>query len=253
MATCTRSIFQVQIAATTLAASTRECSHLARRPCGSSASARLAVPLRRIFTPRSISRRLPPPPSDRPPPPTDPAGAVAYLLRLAPFVVRRLQRLGVPNRDVEDVAQQVLIVALRKWQSFMSPPDVLESLARRRWVFAITWHCALAYRRSGARNMILLLQPDDPRLDPNDHGAPDTDRRIDASRALEALTGPRLETSPERWRVFLAFEVDGMPLHAIARLEGLPLGTVASRLRSARRDLQEALARWAVQHRRRGE
>ena len=48
-------------------------------------------------------------------------------------------------------------------------------------------------------------------------------------------------TSPERWRTWLAFEVDGVPVAEIARQEGAPQATIYNRVRLAREDLAAML------------
>jgi DNA-directed RNA polymerase specialized sigma24 family protein len=50
-------------------------------------------------------------------------------------------------------------------------------------------------------------------------------------------------TSPERFRVWLACDVDGMTLAEMARQEGAPEGTISTRLRLARQDLEAMIAR----------
>ena len=49
------------------------------------------------------------------------------------------------------------------------------------------------------------------------------------------------ELDPEKRAVFVMFEVEGLPGREIARLLDVPIGTVHSRLHSARRALAAAL------------
>ena len=216
-----------------------------RRPHGPRRPMLRAVNVRRLFAPRRGSRGPIPPPPGPPPPPSDPDAGLLYLLALAPFIVRMLQRFRVPGRDLEDVAQHVLIAAHRRWGAFEERPGSDVRSARRRWIFTIAWRLAAAYHAS-AQIRPALLPPDDRRLDPRDYDAPDVDRRLDAARALDSLTEPHLATTPDRWRIFVAFEVDGSPLHAIAKIEGLSVPTVANRLRAARLDLRAALFRRGI-------
>jgi RNA polymerase sigma-70 factor (ECF subfamily) len=64
--------------------------------------------------------------------------AIARLVskRTIEFVVRSLNRLGAPRRDLEDLAQDVVLIALGKWTSY-DPSLALEpwlwGIARNRW------------------------------------------------------------------------------------------------------------------------
>jgi RNA polymerase sigma factor (sigma-70 family) len=56
--------------------------------------------------------------------------------RTIEFVVRSLNRMGAPRRDLEDLAQDVVLIALGKWPSY-DPALALEpwlwGIARNRW------------------------------------------------------------------------------------------------------------------------
>lgn len=190
-------------------------------------------------------RGSPPPPHD-PPPPSDPAGAGLYLMRLAPFIVRMLLRFGVPDRDVEDVAQEAIITAHRKWSSFEGGLEGSHRSARRSWVLAIAWRTAASYQRNARREPPLLDNPDDTSLDPGDYDAPDTERRLDLRRLGAILAELECATTAARWSIFVAYEIEGLDLPRIAEREGLPSGTVSNRLRLARRDLRAALVRRGI-------
>lgn len=167
-------------------------------------------------------------------------------MRLAPFLVRMLLRFGVPDRDVEDVAQEVLITSHRKWSSFDAPLEGSQRSARRSWVLAIAWRTAGSYHRNALRGPVLLENPDDTSLDPGDHDTPDTERQIDLRRMGVILTELECATTTARWSIFVAYEIEGLDLPQIAKREGLPSGTVSNRLRLARRDLRAALVRRGI-------
>jgi len=62
------------------------------------------------------------------------------------FVWRNLQRLGVSQQRLEDAAQEVFLVAHRRWRSF----DAERSTAQT-WLFGIVLHVANNERRAGRR------------------------------------------------------------------------------------------------------
>ena len=53
-------------------------------------------------------------------------------------------------------------------------------------------------------------------------------------------------TSADRWRAWIAHEVDGVSVAEIARQEGRPRATIYNLLRLARQDFAAAMARDAV-------
>ena len=62
------------------------------------------------------------------------------------FVYRNLARLGVPSSAVEDAAQEVFVVVLRRGES-------AESM--RGWIFGVVRRIAWRYRRGAARRVRL--------------------------------------------------------------------------------------------------
>jgi len=180
---------------------------------------------------------------DAPPAPSaqvDRASALA-IMRIYPAVLGWMGRFGVPARDAPDLAQDVVLAALPSWAQIHPAPGVLEATARRRWLFGVAWNVASRYRHAAARRE----EPTDP------HGMPDCTteetpetalaaREIAPEMALETL---RASTTPARWAVFYAHDVEGLTVAVIATIAGEPVGTIDTRLRRARRDLREAIKR----------
>ncbi|MCB9592011.1 MAG: sigma-70 family RNA polymerase sigma factor [Sandaracinaceae bacterium] len=148
----------------------------------------------------------------------------------ADFAWRSLHRLGVDDRDLPDLLQEVYVVVHRRRDDY-DPSRPLHP-----WIWGICVGLTRNYRRRAARSRERLMGalPERASLD-----RPDTDlerrrRRERGARLLEAL-------EPEKRAVFIMFEVEGMSGRQIAELLGLPLGTVHSRLHAARRELAAAL------------
>jgi RNA polymerase sigma-70 factor (ECF subfamily) len=73
--------------------------------------------------------------------------------------------------------------------------------------------------------------------------APAADELLDRARA-RALLDQVLDAMPDELRVpFVLFELEEMTVPEIAEIEGIPQGTAASRLRRAREDFRERVAR----------
>jgi RNA polymerase sigma-70 factor (ECF subfamily) len=168
----------------------------------------------------------------------------------ARFVWRALVRLGVADRDVEDLVQEVFLVVHRRASEFRQ-----ESTART-WVYGIAVHLARNYRRTGVRR-----PSDRPRRDAsvnagNDAGVAnhETDALVEApERAPDALLAKaeaaqllvRLlqELDQDSREVFVLAELEEMTAVEIGEVLALSPNTVSSRLRAARRAFDEAVRR----------
>ncbi len=154
----------------------------------------------------------------------------------ASYVCQVVRRLGVPERDVEDVAHDVFVAVHRRLGDFEP------SLPLRPWLFGIAYRVAAAYRRRRSnRDQVMDAMPE--AIDE----APAADEHIDAAqkrtlflRALDAL-------GEERRAIFVLHEIDGVPIPQAATLLNLPLNTAYSRLRLAREDFIAAARRLTKQ------
>ncbi|MEP7050258.1 MAG: sigma-70 family RNA polymerase sigma factor [Pseudomonadota bacterium] len=152
------------------------------------------------------------------------------------FVWRCLRRFGVPAADVDDAAQQVFFVAAQKLHEV--PVD-----KERSFLFATAARVAANARRSIHRRKqayeSLAHVPEDPRVG--------QDQLADQLRA-RALLDQVMDSMAEDLRaVFVLFEIEEMSVYEIADAVGIPLGTVGSRLRRARKAFQDAVSRYRAQ------
>lgn len=145
------------------------------------------------------------------------------------FVVRSLLRLGVPPRDVEDVAQQVFVVAHAKHASVSPTTSV------RAWLWSILRRIASDYRAL-ARHRIQLDGGELTGSHPDARNLAETlSTRELVHRALGMLPDHRREA-------LILFEMEGLTLAEIAELSGVPIQTIASRIRKARTEFKAAVA-----------
>lgn len=138
--------------------------------------------------------------------------------------------------DAEDVAQEAL---LRAYQSF----DRLRDRNRfSGWLVRISFRLALDRLRSAKRRDrrdALWSQP--AHLPP-----PATAEDVAASNQFQGHLERALEELPEKLRlVLLLSAMDGYTIEEIARMIGVPLGTVKSRIFIARKKLAEKLRCYA--------
>lgn len=149
------------------------------------------------------------------------------------FIWRSLKRLGVSSGEVDDCAQQVFLVASRKLA-------IITEGSEQAFLFGTALHVAAEARRTAARRKDTPAGDSLEAFDP----APQPDEIADRKRN-RALLDKVLEAMPMDLRVsFVLFELEEMPLHQIATLLSIPIGTVASRLRRARTEFQRLVARF---------
>lgn len=164
-------------------------------------------------------------------PPTEPR--VARLIQEQfGFVWRLLRRVGVPESDADDAAQQVFIAASQRI-------DDIQPGSERAFLFTTVLHVGSKARRSRARKR------EDFGLDFEQEAdlVPSIDELLDRRRARELLDALLLEMSLELRVVFVLYEIEQLTNAEIAQVVGIPAGTVASRLRRAREDFSARVAR----------
>jgi len=149
------------------------------------------------------------------------------------FVWRSLRRLGLPLDALDDAAQDVFIVALRRRSEFRGRSSY------RTWLFGIAANVAREERRKGRRAEI--LEPIDDALQSTQASPFEQATDAEAVRFVEAFLSTLDDAKRE---VFILAELEQMPAPEIADAVGAKLNTVYSRLRAAR----EAFAELLEQH-----
>jgi RNA polymerase sigma-70 factor (ECF subfamily) len=149
------------------------------------------------------------------------------------FIWRSLRRLGVPASQVDDAAQEVFLVALRR------QADIL--LGRERaFLFAVAQRVASDVRRAGARSR---ERADEMAISRALEPSPQPDEALEALRARAQLDAVLDEMGDESRAAFVLFEIEGLTAPEIASLLEIPVGTVASRLRRGREEFHAAAKR----------
>jgi RNA polymerase sigma-70 factor (ECF subfamily) len=138
------------------------------------------------------------------------------------FVWRSAQRLGVPAADVEDVVQEVFIIASNK----------LETIRHERGFLFQTCIFAVGHVRRRVQRRFEVI--DDERVQAEVDARPTPEQSLEGAQAREVLQ-TILDTMPDELRaVFVLFELERLTVPEISEMIGVPQGTVASRLRRAR-------------------
>jgi RNA polymerase sigma-70 factor (ECF subfamily) len=161
------------------------------------------------------------------------ASAVSELVRREfRFVWRLLRRLGLPEGDADDAAQQVFLVASRRFGD-------LRAGSERSFLYTTALHVASKARRSVERRREDL----DPEVEPESEGTPSMEDLVDRRRA-RVLLDTLLDALPLDLRAVLVLhEIDELTTAEIAEVIGVPVGTAASRLRRAREVFAERVRR----------
>ena len=148
------------------------------------------------------------------------------LRRDGDFVWRTLQRHGVPAADLDDALQEVFLVAHRRQGVFDPTQGKLTT-----WLFGICTRVAWSLRRRRRSHAEL------PEL--VNHETPET--LCGRSQRMHRLSAALERLSPEHRATFVMFELEGVSCADIAAVSGVPVGTVHSRLYTARSALRRAL------------
>jgi RNA polymerase sigma-70 factor (ECF subfamily) len=149
------------------------------------------------------------------------------------FVWSSARHLGAGPDVIDDVVQDVFIVIHAKLATLQRPE------ALRSWIYGIVRRTVSDYRRSrrtrdaaGAR---LGAEPKSSHPSPLDMAERNDD--------LELLESVLAELDEPKREVFLMVEILEMTVPEVVQGLDIPLNTAYSRLRLARQDFEEALAR----------
>jgi RNA polymerase sigma-70 factor (ECF subfamily) len=147
-----------------------------------------------------------------------------------------LRRLGVRDADREDLVHEVFL------KVHMRLGDYDASRPFRPWLFGFAYRVAIDYHRL-ARHRVEVLGRlgDTPAANvPADEAIAESEEREFLLTALDTL-------DLERRAVLVMHDVDEVPTHEIARQLDIPLNTVYSRLRLARKQLANAVTKLGVE------
>lgn len=146
------------------------------------------------------------------------------------FVLRTVRRFGVRPADVQDVAQEVFLVAHRRLPEF----DPRGSI--RAWLLGIVRRVAADHRRKA------WVRRERPSDRPPDRGAPghqEDDLARGRARRLLDLALARLDD--DKRTVFVLYELEGLPMQEITATMRTPLQTGYSRLHAARARVRQTV------------
>jgi RNA polymerase sigma-70 factor (ECF subfamily) len=155
-------------------------------------------------------------------------------------VWRALRRLGVPDASADDASQQVFLVALRRLED-------IEGGGERAYLMGIAVRVASDARRAARRRREVPI--DDELAETLSAraaravDAPLPDAILEQRRALATLTAVLDELPRDMREAFVLFDLEELSAPEVAQALGVPVGTVASRVRRARERFRKSLTR----------
>ena len=164
----------------------------------------------------------------------DPAAFQALVLPHQDAVRRFAYGFVKDWTDADDLAQDALVKAFRSFSAFEGRSSI------STWLFTVTRSVCLDWfktRQSKERQRSAQLDVEPP--------APleSTDELLANKQSAEALWRALKQLKVEYRVPVILFDIEGMPYQDIARIEGVPVGTVRSRLSRGRSQLAKLLVR----------
>ena len=140
------------------------------------------------------------------------------------------------DHDAEDVVQEACLRAFRFFDSFHGGDS-------RAWLLTIVRHTCYTWLKKNRSHELVAF---DEELDGVESGA-DPEELLLQSANQQSLRKAVEELPIEFREVIILRELEGLSYKEIARVTGVPLGTVMSRLARARKRLQHCLTQPAAQ------
>lgn len=159
----------------------------------------------------------------------------SHIERHFDFLWRSARRLGLSKADADDTTQEVCVVFARKLSQ-------IEEGRERAFLFGTLLRTVATWKRAARRHAETPLEtldsPASLALSPEE---------LHELNSARPLLQQILDAMPlEQRAVFVLFELEELTMAEIAMLVGAPLGTVATRLRSAREEFARGSARFAA-------
>ncbi len=162
--------------------------------------------------------------------------------RHADFVANFLHRLGAPALEVDDLVQEVFLVAHRR-----------EGFVQRGAARPTTWLAEIAIRVASVNRRRKRRSREDPDLNAISQvpaGDASAVKVVETNEAMERVQRALDGLDEEKRAAFILYELEGESCAAIAAGLEIPVGTVYSRLHKARKEFMKAHERLLKRERR---
>ena len=163
-----------------------------------------------------------------------PIGAETLFREQARFVASFLRHMGVFESDLDDMLQDVFVLAHRKGGYLPGPAGP------RTWLASLAIRVVTARRRARARR-----PPASEVTESFADAAQGPAELLESRRSLERVQAALDHLSLEHRAAFILYEIEGESCESIAAMWEVPVGTVYSRLHHARKRFLEMYSRGA--------
>jgi RNA polymerase sigma-70 factor (ECF subfamily) len=147
----------------------------------------------------------------------------------AAFVPQTLRYLGVPEDALRDVAQDVLVVALRRLDDFERRSTL------KTWVYGICIRIAQEQRRKRKNDREILVEELPEITTP-----PGQETAVETAQWRRALAAVLDTVSPKQREAFVLYEIQRLSMREVADVLGCPLQTAYFRCKAGRARVLEA-------------
>jgi len=148
------------------------------------------------------------------------------------FVWRCLRTLGVPERGLDDAAQEVFIVVHRGLSGFRGDSQL------RTWLYGIVRN--VAYKQARRVRRKDRAEPIDDQLSSQE---PTPGQRAEEAQAADFVQRFALALPEKKREIFVLALVEQFSIPEVAEMIGVPINTAYTRLRAVRAEFRAALVR----------
>lgn len=156
-------------------------------------------------------------------------------------VSRWIRALGGPAADRDDIVQEVFLVVRRRLPRF-------DGTNTAGWLYRITRRQVRDYRRRAWVKHIFSARSRRDELDLLPHAGASPAAALEDKERHRILFALLDKMSEDRRSAFVLFEIDGLSGEEIARVQGVPVNTVWTRLHHARKEFFALAARYQRTH-----
>ena len=167
-----------------------------------------------------------------------PLSSAELFQQYAGFVASFLLRMGISRTDLDDVMQDVFLVAHKLGGYTPGPAKPTTYLAN------IALRAATTHRRK--RQVRSFVRTNDELISSASSELQDPERSAENQRQLKLLHTALDRLDDDKRAIFIMAEIHGETVVSIAAGLGIPVDTAYSRLRAARKLFQEAAAALCV-------
>lgn len=148
----------------------------------------------------------------------------AIFAEFAPYVLRVMRHLGVPEADLQDQSQEVFVAVFRGLAGFGGRSSL------QTWIYGICLRVASNHRRRAH------VRRERPCSEPPEQVLPAVQDESFERRESQAVLTRLLDAlDPDKREVFVLYELEELSMKQVAEVCGCPLQTAYSRLHAARR------------------